>query len=306
MNPRCFLKPAGAVLLLAGLCVLPSPARAATEVLTVPNGSFESPVTPFVSLLIDSWKRTPKPDWYVEEGGFQWGQLTGLFVNTAPGAADHLENIDGRQAAWLFAVPEAGLWQWVRTADGSAVARFEAGKRYRVTADLLGAGGNMKPGVTMEVALFHTNAPAAADPVVRLAVASNETLFPSRNRFGRFTGTSPVVSPGDPGVGQQIGIRVLSTATAENQGGYWDVDNVRVEVLETPSPRLATVVEGGEMRVTWASEAGWRYRLRRSADLVNWVELAEERVGTGGTLSAALPVDPAAPGFVTVRVFPLD
>lgn len=293
-------------MLLAGLCVLSSPSRAATEALTVPNGSFELPSTPFVSLLIDSWQRTPKPDWYVEEGGFQWGQLTGLFVNTAPGAADHLENIDGRQAAWLFAVPEAGLAQWVRDRNGSAIARFEAGKSYRVTADLLGAGGNMLPGVTLQVGLFATNGASGTIPVVTFTVTNSEALFPTRNRFVTFSAKSPVLGDGDPAVGEQIGVRVLSTATAGNQGGYWDVDHVRVEVLDTPSPRLATVVEGGEMRVTWASEPGWRYRLRRSSDLVNWVELAEERVGTGGTLSAALPVDPAAPGFVTVRVFPPD
>jgi hypothetical protein len=36
----------------------------------IPNGSFELPVTPFVSVNVDAWEKPPKPDWYVEEGGF--------------------------------------------------------------------------------------------------------------------------------------------------------------------------------------------------------------------------------------------
>jgi hypothetical protein len=77
----------------------------------IPNHSFELPTTSFVSINIDSWQKTPKPDWYVEDGGFLWTQLTGAFKNNAPPSPDHIVNCDGNQAIWLFAVPEVGLFQ---------------------------------------------------------------------------------------------------------------------------------------------------------------------------------------------------
>ena len=76
--------------------------------ISVPNGSFESPATLYVSTFIDAWQENPKPADYAEGGGFTWDQLTGLFVNTAPTAADHIGNMDGKQAAYLFAVPGTG------------------------------------------------------------------------------------------------------------------------------------------------------------------------------------------------------
>jgi hypothetical protein len=45
----------------------------------IPNGSFESPETPFAEPGLDSWEKTPKPFWYDEGGGGLWIQLTGVF-----------------------------------------------------------------------------------------------------------------------------------------------------------------------------------------------------------------------------------
>ncbi|PYI81769.1 MAG: hypothetical protein DME26_19260, partial [Verrucomicrobia bacterium] len=68
--------------------------------ITVPNGSFESPATPFVNTHVDSWQKPPKPPWYDESGGNFWDQLTGVFKNTPSGSADHIDNCDGSQAVW--------------------------------------------------------------------------------------------------------------------------------------------------------------------------------------------------------------
>src|SRR6516225_953181 len=72
----------------------------------VPNASFESPVTPFVNTHVDDWQKVPKPDWYIENGGYTWDQLAGVFLNTPIGASDHIINCDGKQALYLFAVPQ--------------------------------------------------------------------------------------------------------------------------------------------------------------------------------------------------------
>src|SRR5580765_1095809 len=102
---------------VAALAASTSPLRAGS--ITVPNGSFESPATSFVSINIDSWQKNPKPDWYVESGGFLWSQLTGIFKNTSAGSSDHLDNCDGNQALWLFAVPEVALFQDYNSIDWS-------------------------------------------------------------------------------------------------------------------------------------------------------------------------------------------
>src|SRR5438552_17921241 len=79
--------------------------------ISIPNSSFESPVTMFVDTHIDSWQKSAKPPCYDESGGYLWDQLTGTFKNTPPTIADHIDNCDGNQAAWMFAVPEVAIFQ---------------------------------------------------------------------------------------------------------------------------------------------------------------------------------------------------
>lgn len=274
--------------------------QAATEPLVVPNGSFELPATPFVSLLIDGWQRTPKPAWYVEDGGFQWNQLTGIFVNTAPGAADHLESLDGRQAAWLFAVPEAGLFQEIRNAAGTAPAVYEAGRSYRITFDAVGGGGNMLEGVTLEAGLIRWDSVSNRVWVASTVVTNSPALFDPRTYLRTFSLTTPVLGPADPAVGSVVGVQVVSTVSAEAQGGYWDVDRVRVEAITRTQPELTHVLEAGQLRLGWRSEAGIRYRVRRSGDLRGWTVLGDAVVGTGEPVSVRVPVEAAVDGFFSL------
>jgi len=275
-------------------------AQAAIEELTVPNGSFEKPATPFVSLLFESWQRTPKPVGYVEEGGYQWNQLTGIFVNTAPGAADHIEALEGRQAAWLFAVPEAGLFQSVRTAGGTAVAVFEAGRAYRLSLDVIGAGGNMLDGVPLEASLFWSDGTGQRVPMATLGVTNSAALFGARNRMVPFQMTTAVVKPTDPWASKEIGVQVVSTVSAEAQGGYWDIDRVRVEAISFAQPELTVLTEPGGLRLKWASESGWRYRLRASTGLDTWSGLGEPISGSGGELTVLVPYDAEGSRFYSL------
>lgn len=278
--------------LLAGLAGLSACVTgwAADEVLVVPNGSFESPATPFVSLLIQSWQRTPKPAWYVEEGGFQWNQLTGIFLNTAPGAADHIEALDGQQAAWLFAVPEAGLFGGVRNPAGSAPAVFEVGKAYRVSIDVLGAGGNMLDGVELEASLFRWVDGTNRVVVGGMTITNSSGAFPSRNRLTTYERTLPAVKADDPWAGQPMGVQVVSRATQANQGGYWDIDRIRVEALAPHVPELGFEPVDGGIRLKWGSALGWRYRVREAAELGVWSEVGDSWIGNGNELSVRLSV----------------
>lgn len=291
------LRASGRVGALASVLV---PLQAATEPLVVPNGSFELPSTPFVSLLIEGWQRTPKPAWYVEDGGFQWNQLTGIFVNTAPGAADHLEMLDGRQAAWLFAVPEAGLFQEVRNTAGTAPAVYEAGRSYRITFDAVGGGGNMLEGVTLEAGLIRWDSVSNRVWVASTVVTNSPALFDPRTYLRTFSLTTPLLAPADPAVGAVIGVQVVSTVSAEAQGGYWDVDRVRVEALTPTQPELTHVLEAGQLRLGWRSETGVRYRVRRSGDLRGWTVVGDPVVGTGEPVSVRVPVEAAVDGFFSL------
>ena len=285
---------------LGGLAALMVPVHAVTEPLLVPNGSFELPSTPFVSLLIDGWQRTPKPAWYVEDGGFLWNQLTGIFVNTAPGAADHLESLDGRQAAWLFAVPEAGLFQEVRNASGTMPAVYEAGRSYRLTLDAVGGGGNMLDGVTLEAGLIRWDTGSNRVWVASTVVTNSAALFDPRTFLRTFRLTTPLLTPTDPAVGQVIGVQMVSTVSAAAQGGYWDVDNVRVEAVTPTQPELTHALDAGQLRLGWRSEEGVRYRVRRSGDLREWTWVGEPVVGTGEAVSVRVPVDPGVDGFFSL------
>lgn len=285
------VRAAGAAFLTLGVVGLCPGTRAwaAIEELMVPNGSFEKPATPFVSLLFESWQRTPKPAGYVEEGGFQWNQLTGIFVNTAPGAADHIADLDGRQAAWLFAVPQAGLFQPVLTPDGSAGAVFEAGRAYRLSLDVIGAGGNMLDGAPLEVSLYWTDGAGQRVPMATLGITNSAAAFGARDRVVPFQLTTALVKPTDPWASKAMGVQVISTVSAEAQGGYWDIDRVRVEVISFAQPELTVLTEPGGLRLKWVSETGWRYRLRASTSLENWSGLGEPLAGSGGELTVLVP-----------------
>src|SRR5437899_2383215 len=93
------------------LCLLAFSAfrASSTETIPIPNGSFESPPTTYATPFMDSWQKNPKPDWYDEGGGaFLWTQLTGQFSNQPPA---YIDNCDGKQAAWMFVIPEVAIFQ---------------------------------------------------------------------------------------------------------------------------------------------------------------------------------------------------
>ena len=201
----------------------------------VPNHSFESPTTPFVSILIDSWAKTPKPDWYVEGGGFLWTQLTGAFKNTATNSPDHIRNCDSNQVIWLFVVPEVGLFQDYNSLDLDDTvpshafnARFEVGKSYHLTVGVIGTGGGMQQGATLELSLYYGDGPTNRVIVAATTVTNLSSIFSNNTQLVDCTVNVPTVRANDAWAGQNIGIMFLSTVTTNLQGGYWDLDNVRL------------------------------------------------------------------------------
>ncbi len=275
----------------------------------VPNGSFERPATLFVSTLVDHWQETPRPDWFQEGGGFTWDQLTGVFHNTAPGASDHIDNCDGDQALYLFAVPAVGVFQdfdsvdWDDPAPGHAFdARFEAGKAYQLTFGIVAGGGNMLEGVSLEAALYFRNEQGQSIPVAATNVVYSKAEFPTKTHLTEIVLRTPVVASNDAWQGRQIGVRFLSTVSAELQGGYWDLDHVRLTAVGPPTLRLSVAPVAGGLRVTWPTQPGTSYQLRRSADLKDWLPFGEPIPGTGAEAEQVVPATQGAEFFNLVAV----
>ncbi len=252
--------------LVAGL----GPLRADT--IPVPNGSFESPTTPYADPRIDSWQKTPKPVWYDESGGALWDQLTGQFKNTDPGSADHIDNVDGNQALFLFAVPEVGLFQDYDSTDWSHPTpthafdvRFEVGRSYRLTIGAIGGGGNMTNGVTLQLSLYYRDAASNQVTVAATTITNTPAVFTNTTHLIDCSLHVPTVNAGDPWAGQHLGVQLLSTVDPALTGGYWDLDNVRLEAFPEPTLADATVVAGTFHG--WLESEPGRFDIVASSDL---------------------------------------
>lgn len=270
------LKREGALplLLLAGALAVGTRA----EALSIPNASFELPAIDFVSTLIDDWQKAPRPDWYEEGGGFTWDQLTGVFRNPIPSSPSHIENCDGDQALWLFAVPEVGLFQDLRE------VRYEPANAYRLTVGVIGGGGNMLEGVTLEAALYYRDDSSNQVTIATSTITNSPGAFPTLTHFIDFAVELDAVKAEDPWAGRSIGVRFLSTVALDRQGGYWDLDHVRLEMLGPP--RMTGVeVTAGEFQLTVESRPGTVLEILASGDpalpLEQWTSLSRLTNDTG-------------------------
>lgn len=252
-------------------CLLP--ALVCAGPIEIPNHSFESPVTAFVSIDIDAWQKTERPDEYDESGGFLWSQLTGLFRNAPLGDPRRILNCDGDQAVWMFVVPGAGLWQEsVGRVNGdpqpptSLQARFEPGQGYRLTVGIIGGGGGMLPGATMEIALFYRDDAGSKALVGATTVTHDPALFTQPKELVDFSVQIAVVDSTDPWAGRHLGILLWSTVSPGLEGGYWELDNVRLRAFSAPRLVDFTKLEGG-FRFGVESEPGRTLEVLSSSDL---------------------------------------
>lgn len=241
------------------------------EVIPVPNGSFESPPTPFVDIVITGWEKTPKPVWFDEGQGFLWAQLTGVFMNPASTNAEHTPNMHGSQAIWLFAVPEVGLRmdRYARDLMGQRPtpefdAFYEVGQAYELTAAVFGGGGAMTNGASMRIGLYYLD-----DATNRVPVASTSIVYTNEvflRRFQDYKVRVPTVKPTDPWAGRPIGIELISTTGFDKQGGFFDIDHVRLTTIQEPQ-FLAPRVNEGRFEVVIRSEPGEILEVFTGSDL---------------------------------------
>ena len=302
--PQASLATLAAVLALAGW----SAVRGA-ESITIPNASFDTQPDSYVNINIDAWQKAPKPAWYVESGGFLWTQLAGAFKNTAAASSDHIDNCDGAQAVWLFAVPEVALFQdydsvdWNDPAPTHAFnAAFEVGKTYTLTVGIIGGGGGMLEGVSMQISLYFRDGAGGKVTVGAASVVHTLATFPTTTHLVDCQVRVPVVRPGDAWAGQKIGVQFLSTVSTDLQGGYWDLDNVRLTA--TADPALQSTPAGGSARVSYLAANGYQYQLQSSDTLQSWSPQGSPVSGTGAEAATLFPLAGSARKFFRVTVTP--
>jgi hypothetical protein len=260
---------------------------------SVPNGSFESPETSYADPGMDAWQKASEPAWYMGGGGFPWDQLVGQFLNTTNGSPTHIDNMEGRQGAFLFAQPDVAIFQDYNSISGTNAipthefnARFEVGNAYALKVGLIGGGGGMSNGVPLQISLYYRDAGSNRVTVAATTITNSAEQFPNNTHFVDFQTRTPFVRTGDAWAGQNIGIELASTVGFDLHGGYWDLDNVRLETV--PAPVLtAWGVTNGQFRFTLESEPG-RWEILACANITlpssNWTSLETITNLTGSVL----------------------
>jgi hypothetical protein len=266
--------------IMALCCLASGPAILKAQSVPVPNGSFESPQTDFADPRIDVWQKAPKPVWYDESGGFLWDQLAGLFQNQAPTNSAYIDNADGKQGLYLFAVPQVAVSQDLDT-------KFEVGKAYDFTIGVIGGGGNMALDTSMQAALYYRDAASNVVIVASTNITYAPALFPNTTHYVDQSVYAPTVAAGAPWAGRNVGILLQSTVRPELAGGgYWDLDNVRLGANEGEIA-LEPHWKDGHFALTIRGPAGQKVEVLGTANLTQpplaWSSLAILTNTTGVT-----------------------
>ena len=246
----------------------------------IPNGSFEVPETVFADPANDFWQESPKPGWYNETNNGPWEYLAGVFLNQPPAFID---NMDGNQGAFLFALPGVALFQDYDSVYGTNTiaqhdfnAKFEAGKSYQLTVGVIGGGGGMSNGVTMELSLYYRDAQSNRVTVAATTITNSPTVFSNNTHLLDFSAQLPVVKPDDAWADQHIGVQMLSTVGFDATGGYWDLDNVRLTTVQSPILQHPAYTNG-EFQFTLLSEPGLAFEVLAATNVTvprsNWISV---------------------------------
>lgn len=266
--------------------------------ITIPNASFELPATTYVDLALQNWQKTAKPDWWIDEPPYTWDTLVGVFANPPPAAYNHIDNMHGTQAVWLFGDPDCGIYQ-------ELTATYEAGKAYFLTVGICGRGGPMPDGSPLELSLYY-NQTGVQKTTAATTVLHTLEAFPNHTHFFDYQVQLPRITRGDPAIGKKIGIQFLSLVEYNEDevgyGGYWDLDNVRLVAI--PVPDLLYSKSGNNIRVAWPSTVGFQYQVKVSTDMVTWGDLDTPMAGTGGELFKLYPLSGRAFFRVTITPTP--
>lgn len=217
-------------LCLAGLAAGAHPSRA--ELVNIPNASFESPLMrfpPYATPTIHNWQKSPTPDWWLQEGYTHqdWLNAAGVFYNVP--TSTFIDNIDGYQAAFVFSTPGVELYQ-------DLAATYEVGHAYGMTVGFQGGGYGMPLGTPIEIRLYYRNPDGDRVTIAATAVLNTtDESLPHAKHLDDWNVQVPPVRAQDPWAGKNIGVQIVVAIPLDAAGGYWRVDNVRLNSVTVPA-----------------------------------------------------------------------
>jgi hypothetical protein len=141
--------------------------------------------------------------------------------------------------------------------------------------------------------LYYRDAASNIVTIAAVNITNSTAIFSNNTHLIDFSVDVPPVRSGQVWAGQNIGVHMLSTVSSNLEGGYWDLDNVRLSsVLE---PALVNPVRtNGQFQFTLQSEPGLHFEIlaatNASLPLSNWTSLGALTNTEGATLFN----DPAA------------
>lgn len=190
----------------------------------IPNHSFELPTVsrnvknPFGALpLIADWD---------ENGigsGDELNQDTGVFLNTDVSEPDHVSNANQRQLAFLSTLIGNAIRQ-------ALLDEFVPGRSYTLTA-AVATSLTFPAGETEQLEIALVYFASGGEHVIASTFVAGSQVNP--NTLIDVSVTTPAVQPDDPWSGLPIGILIRPSVVDpddEEGEGFWDVDNVRLEV----------------------------------------------------------------------------
>jgi len=188
----------------------------------IENASFEFPV---IDPLLNPFGADPNIDNWTEIDIDTLGsQNTGVFINTEPnninyfGDHDHIFNADGRQMAFLGS--QAG-----NAFEQDLSATYNIGCDYQLTVafgtSFMFPPSTEEPIDYLELALYYRDGNEPVDIVSLLIPAMDPNQW-----LKDFSLSLLSVSADDPWADKKIGIAIRSAGQA---GGFWDLDNIRLE-----------------------------------------------------------------------------
>jgi hypothetical protein len=226
MNPSSYLSVA------VSIAAVVSSARAAS--VTVPNASFESPVTTNFTQLPEDSGATG--EW--ERYGFG-----AVILSTGPNPYNYAPaGLHGLQYGNGSASQFTGIFQDIAAYDGSGSPDqyWQAGYVYTLSIGVFARQDSL-PSATSSLNLNFYSRQFRAGAPTRLATAVVVPADLSSSEIRDFE-VSYTVLPGDPAVGKPIGIWMETTA---GTSGDWGYDNVRVTYVLIPEPSALLLASVG-------------------------------------------------------------
>ena len=181
----------------------------------IENASFEAPaVDP------NAFPALPRVvGWTEADVDIEGSTNTGVFANTAADSPDHVVNADGGQLVFLGSEEGNALAQ-------DLAATYRVGCDYRLTL-AVGVSALFPPSAegpedTLELVLYYRDANEPVDIVHQMVSA----IGLSSTQLQDFALHLPTVQADEAWAGQAIGVALRAAGAP---GGFWDLDNVRLE-----------------------------------------------------------------------------